>query len=184
MRGTLFLVVGPSGAGKDSLIAGARAKLHLSGRYLFPKRVITRREKDPSEEHVFENAATFDRHERDGAFALSWRAHDLAYGIPFAIEDHLTRGMHVVVNVSRAVVEEARRRFAPVRVIEVTAPRAVLAARLKARGRESEPQVLDRVKRSVAVASDLKIVNDGTLAQAVDAFVAALSKVASSGPAP
>jgi ribose 1,5-bisphosphokinase len=183
-RGTLFLIVGPSGAGKDSLIAAARKRLEGGGRFVFPKRVITRRERDPSEDHIFEDAADFEAHERAGAFALCWRAHGLAYGIPAAIEQDLARGLHAVANVSRAAVEEARRRFAPTRVIAVTAPREVLAARLKARGREGGAAISERVDRAVAVAADTVVVNDGPLERAVEAFLRALSEVESSPKAP
>lgn len=171
MRGTLFLVVGPSGAGKDTLIAAARAK--LDARFAFPRRVITRGA-DPSEDHEAVDAQSFEARERAGAFALSWRAHGLAYGIPASIAAELERGNDVVANVSRAVVADARRRFPNVRVILVTAPSDVLRARLAARGREAGEAIDARVERSVDVAADAVVVNDGALENAVQAFVAAL----------
>ena len=42
MPGTLFLVVGPSGAGKDTLMYGARAALAGKQDILFARRAITR----------------------------------------------------------------------------------------------------------------------------------------------
>ncbi len=170
MRGTLFLVVGPSGAGKDSLIAAARAV--LSERFAFPRRVITR-PSNSSENHEAISDDEFARRDALGEFGLSWRAHGLQYSVP-AFEAVLAAGRHVVVNVSRDIVETARARFDPVRVIEVTAPAEVLAARLKTRGREDEAAIEERVARTRAVRADATVLNDGALEAAVAAFVRAL----------
>ena len=170
MRGTLFLVVGPSGAGKDSLIAAARAK--LPERFAFPRRVITR-PAEASENHEACTDDEFTNREARGEFALSWRAHGMRYGVP-AFEAALGAGRHVVLNVSRDVVEAARTRFDPVRVIEVTAPADVLAARLKARGREGVAAIAERLTRARIVAADATVINDGALEAAVAAFVGVL----------
>jgi len=170
LRGTLFLVVGPSGAGKDSLIAAARAK--LPKQFAFPRRVITR-PVDASEDHDVCTDDEFARRDARGDFGLSWRAHGLHYGVP-AFEGVLAAGRHVVVNVSRDVVDTARLRFDPVRVIEVTAPVEVLAARLKARGREDVAAIGERLARARVVKTDATVLNDGALEAAVAAFVRAL----------
>lgn len=172
MRGTLFLIVGPSGAGKDMLIRAARERLDES--FEFPRRTITRSSDPEGEDHEAVDVASFDARERRGGFVLSWRAHGLAYGIPATIVADLERGKHVVVNVSRGVVEAARARFAPVDVILVTAPPDVLRARLVARGRESEAETAARLERVRGVAPAATIVNDGALQTAIDAFLAAL----------
>lgn len=172
MRGTLFLIVGPSGAGKDTLIAAARRA--LDARFVFPRRVITRPSDPAGEDHEPVDAALFIARERAGAFALSWQAHGWAYGIPVSIAAELEHGKHVVANVSRAVVAEARTRFAPACVVLVTAPAETLRARLRARGREPEAVIDKRLDREQAIVADSVIVNDGAPETAVRAFLAAL----------
>ena len=171
-RGTLFLIVGPSGAGKDTLLDGVREPLVRT--HLFPRRAITRPREAGGEDHVFETLTDFEHCERIGNYALSWRAHGFAYGIPISIVMDLNRGKHVVVNVSRAVVQEARQKFAAVKVIEISAPAALLRQRLQARGRESSTEIDDRVARQSAVRADVVLVNDGTVANGVQALLAAL----------
>jgi ribose 1,5-bisphosphokinase len=172
VRGTLFLVAGPSGAGKDTLIAASHNRLPES--YVFPRRTITRPAQPGGEDHVVESMAAFEVQERAGAFALTWRAHGIAYGIPAAIEADLARGKHVVANVSRTIVQDAKVRFRPAHVILVTASPSILAARLHARGRESDEDIGERLDRAPPVAADTVIVNDGALEPALAAFVKAL----------
>ncbi len=171
-RGTLFLIVGPSGSGKDTLIDGVRQTLAKT--HLFPRRVITRPRDAGSEDHIAQTPTEFEASEQAGRFALSWRAHELAYGIPASIATDLANGKHVLANVSRTIVEEARANFAPIKIIEITAPVAVLRQRLSARGRESALEIDERMARKSAVRPDVVIVNDGTIEHGIAALLAAL----------
>ena len=155
----LVLIVGPSGAGKDTLIRLAAAAAGGKATLSFPRRVVTR-VADASEDHDTLDEAAFARAVEDGAFALHWQAHGLRYGIPRAT---LATGGVAVCNVSRAAVAQARRAFAWVRVVYVTAPAEMRAARVAARGREAADG--DRVLREAPgddmVAADLVIDNSG-----------------------
>jgi len=177
-RGTLFLVVGPSGAGKDTLLDGARAALAGDPAWVFPRRAITRPAAAGGEDHDALTGDEFARRRAAGGFALHWRAHGLDYGIPAAIEDELAAGRHVVVNVSRAAVADAARRFAPVRVLLVTAPAAVLARRLAARGREDADDIARRLRRAGDGLPDgvvaIRFVNDATPEEGIARFRDAL----------
>jgi ribose 1,5-bisphosphokinase PhnN len=76
------------------------------------------------------------------------------------------------------VIADAMRRF-PVRVIEITAPTAILAARLAARGREGAADVMNRLARSVALPEGVEIVqvmNDAAPEDGVARFLAALNR--------
>lgn len=128
-------MVGPSGAGKGSLIEAARTMLADEPRLTFPRRVITQRDAI-GEDCLPVSTSEFLRLESAGAFALAWRAHGLAYGVSAGIEIALAAGRSVVVNVSRSLIDVARHRLAPVRVLQIKAARELLAARLRARSRE------------------------------------------------
>ena len=122
-RGTLFLMVGPSGGGKDSLIQAAAELLAGNPSYVIAHRAITRPADSAREEHETVSVEEFrGRVERD-EFMLSWNVYDTYYGIPISYEDDLTDGRHVVVNASRTVVGLAVTNFSPARVIQITAPR-------------------------------------------------------------
>ncbi|HTI84328.1 MAG TPA: phosphonate metabolism protein/1,5-bisphosphokinase (PRPP-forming) PhnN [Acetobacteraceae bacterium] len=173
----LVLVVGPSGAGKDTLLDIAKQVLAHDRRFHFVRRVITRAADAGGEAHEAVTEAEFAR--RD--FALHWQAHGLRYGIPAdAIDDRRV----AVANVSRTVVIEAVQRFAA-RVIEITAPPDVLAARLGARGREAAADVAIRLARSIPLPCGVQVetvLNDGSVAEGAERFVAALNRAASTVP--
>jgi len=172
-RGTLILVVGPSGVGKDSIIAGATERLHGDPRVVFARRVITRPSGAGGEDHLAVSAEGFAARRAAGGFMLHWRAHGFDYGLPACLADALAGGCSVVANVSRTVVDEARRRFAPVAVVAVAASPATLAARLARRGRETAAEVERRRARDAAMtpfAADCTIDNDGPLSRAVARF--------------
>jgi len=138
----LFFVVGPSGAGKDTLLAGA---ISVDPGLHWARRVITRPEAAGGE--PFEGVSETDFADRlaKGDFALHWAAHGLCYGVPHA---EFLQGRDVLLNGSRAAIAQAMAAFPGLRVIHITAPIAVLAERLSARGRESRDQIAARLSRA------------------------------------
>jgi ribose 1,5-bisphosphokinase len=145
--GRIVLVVGPSGAGKDTLIAMAKRHCADDARVTFPRRIVTR----PSsqfEDNVAMTPLEFDAALGQGAFALHWCAHDHAYGISRHIDDDIRGGKTVVVNVSRTIINEVRRRYRNVTIVLITAPSDVLAQRVAARQRASDTSVAERVQRA------------------------------------
>jgi ribose 1,5-bisphosphokinase len=168
--GRLVLVVGPSGAGKDTLIAGARAACQEDATVVFPRRVVTRPASN-FEDNDFVSKSAFEQAAVKGAFAFWWSAHGHDYGIPRAIDVDIESGRTVVCNVSRTVVEAVRKRYAHVMTILVTAPKNILAERLAARDRASDGRILERLARSdIAGAScrpDVIINNIGEPARGV-----------------
>jgi ribose 1,5-bisphosphokinase len=149
--GRFVLVVGPSGAGKDTLIAGAKASCSKDPTIVFPRRVVTRPTSD-AEDHDSLNEGLFDDAVNNGDFAFWWQAHGLKYGIPRTADDDVRAGRTVVCNVSRGVVADVRVRYAQVDVVLVTAPAEILTARLSGRSRSTDGPLTERIKRSDAFA--------------------------------
>ena len=177
-RGTLFLVVGPSGAGKDSLIDGAKAALVGNGQYVFPRRYITRPADAGGEDHIPVSTEMFETMNGRGDMLLEWYAHKLRYGFPVAVQDHLGQGRNVIVNVSRTVVDEARIKLQPMKVLYINVAENILAERLKARGRESASDIKRRVERAQAYQLDgedvIMIDNGGVLDASIASFLGAI----------
>ena len=175
MRGCFVAIVGPSGAGKDTLIRQA-----MAGRpdLVLARRVISRPSAPESEDFESVTDAEFAARRASGDFALHWQAHGLNYGIPTSVEDLLARGTTVIANLSRAMIDAARDRFDPFRVIVVTAPARVLASRLALRARESAEDIAARLERAgyaAPVGPDVfTIENGGRLEDGAAAFRAAL----------
>jgi ribose 1,5-bisphosphokinase len=159
--GRLILVVGPSGAGKDTLIDLARTACAGDGGIVFPRRVVTRAA-SRFEDNEQVSAESFRQACARGDFAVHWEAHGHGYALPRVIDDELAAGRTVVANVSRTVVAELRRAYADVRVVLVTAPADILAARLAARDRSSDGEIAYRLGREIdAAAADVTIHNIG-----------------------
>ena len=182
MQGALVLVVGPSGAGKDTLIGAARDALAEDARFVFPRRVVTRTAMVELEDHDSVEQTEFARQKLRGAYALDWEAHGLCYGVPAAIDADVAAGRIVVVNTSRRVIERAIETYPNCHVMLVTAQLEIRAARLAARGRESATEVAARLAREgapVPEGTDPVIIdNSEALADGVQRFVGALKRMA------
>jgi ribose 1,5-bisphosphokinase len=160
--GCLVLVVGPSGAGKDTLLAIAATRLAARKRIVFGRRIVTR-VADGFEDHDSLTSDAFDVAQARGDFALAWRAHGHGYGVPYDAARRVEAGDTIVFNVSRAMIDAARKLFARVRMVYVTAPPEILARRLEARGRDGD--IVSRLARAedeaLRLDADLLIENIG-----------------------
>lgn len=182
-RGTLLAVVGPSGAGKDSLIACARQKLSGDPSVLFVRRVITRAAVASAEDHDYLSPDEFAVARAAGQFAVHWEAHGLCYGIPATVRAHLSAGRVAILNGSRAALPDIHAAFGNVVVVHVTAPPEVLAQRLAGRGRETEAGISHRLQRATIGSSFrenwIEIDNGGALETAAAIFLETISRTLS-----
>lgn len=177
-RGRLILVAGPSGAGKDCLLRAARDALRDHPTIRFARRQITRPADGTHEDHDPVSFGTFERRRAAGQYFLAWEAHGYGYGIPINILGDLTAGFDVVANVSRAIIDAARRQYQPTEVIIVTASPAVLRRRLERRGRETPAAIAARLARArdyAQMSGATVIVNDGPQESAERTFIRAIA---------
>jgi phosphonate metabolism protein PhnN/1,5-bisphosphokinase (PRPP-forming) len=182
--GALILVVGPSGAGKDSILRGARAAFDGADTIRFARRYITRAP-GADEDNVPLLPSQFIVARALGGFILSWDAHGLSYGLPASIGIDLARGVSVVANVSREIVGHARALWPRTFVILVTASPDVLRGRLMDRGRDADiDQRLARSESFNELRPDFVVVNDDDLGVAIEAMTAALERIAAGAAGP
>lgn len=176
--GALVLVVGPSGAGKDTLMGAAKAQLENDPGFVFARRVITRDAIASLEDHDTIDIDGFEAAKARGDYALHWEAHGLCYGVPALIDAQIADGKTVVMNGSRRMIGDAQARYPRSMVALITADLAVRAKRLAGRGRETEDEIAARLAHEGAPVPDgietVRIDNSGDLDTAVAALIRAL----------
>lgn len=179
MQGRLIYLIGPSGAGKDSLLDAARSA--LAERHVrVARRVITRSAEATGEAAQSVSPQEFERLAAQQAFALSWRANGLAYGIPAEIDDWLAAGEHVLVNGSRGYLPQARQRYPDLLAVLLTVEQDILRRRLEARGRETDEQIESRLARNALFAGELddyiRLDNSTPLSESVERLLALIDE--------
>ena len=173
--GILFTVVGPSGAGKDSIINHARRTFKDDPSILFVRRLITRPADGATEDHSGTSETEFLRLQASGALCVSWQAHGLRYGLPAPALDHVNQGGVAIANGSRKALGAIFDVFPAVQVVEIRASVETISKRLKQRGREDEATIAGRLARSIDAypgSQEAVIIdNNEELAVAGNAFV-------------
>lgn len=168
MSRRLVYVVGPSGAGKDSVLRWARHHLAATPSVRWARRTITRAAHPGDEAHEAVDDVQFLALLEGGAFALNWQANGLHYGIRHCETAPLAHGHWVLVNGSRGHLEPTRNRFPGLAVVHICASPDTLRQRLLARGREGPDAVEARIHRTLAMPpiQAFEIVNDGAMEDA------------------
>ncbi|PHX40632.1 ribose-phosphate pyrophosphokinase [Pseudomonas sp. NZIPFR-PS5] len=156
MAGRLIYLIGPSGSGKDSLLDAAREALAARDCRIV-RRVITRSAEAKGEAAQAVSVERFEALQAQGAFALSWFANGLHYGIPNEIDQWLADGHDVLVNGSRGHLPHARSRYPSLWVVLLTVDQSVLRDRLLSRARESAEDIETRLARNAQFADDVQV---------------------------
>jgi ribose 1,5-bisphosphokinase len=182
----LLYVVGPSGAGKDSVIDALMHPLAPSTAEAAPlhraRRTITRPPEAGGETHESASDAEFEQSLAQDAFALAWRANGLGYGIRHSELVGLPGGQWVLVNGSRGDLPRVIERFPALWVVHISASPRVLEQRLTARGRETPQRIQARLQRTAELGAVvhhrvIEINNDTTLDAATEALAEALRQL-------
>ena len=146
MTGVWVFVCGPSGAGKDSVMASAERALSENHNIVFSRRLVTRAGQDGSNHDAVSESELLSMLQT-GGLQWHWQAHGFHYGIQQRYAADVQAGRLVVVNGSRAHLA----RLAPspaLRVVQITANAAALAARLAQRGRDTPAAIAERLIRN------------------------------------
>lgn len=151
---TLIYVMGPSGAGKDTVLRLARADLGPGERIAFAHRYITRPPDPRHENYVALSPTEFETRRSANLFAFDWDAHGFRYAVGLEIDTWQHMGFTVVVSGSRAHFAAWRQKPEKVRPVLITAPPEILAQRLAARGREPAAAQAERLNRGRVLAID------------------------------
>ena len=182
MNQRLIYVMGPSGAGKDSLLDWLKNKLPPESPIHFAKRTIDRPLQALGEQHESVDAASFARLCAEKSFAMHWLANGRQYGVRHGELEPLQREQWLLVNGSRAYLPEALRQFDGMNVLHISASADILRARLLARQRETPEVVEARVQRAVAFSVPtscrcVNVLNDTSLDDAGAVLMKALASL-------
>lgn len=169
--GLLIVIVGPSGAGKDTLLNEIRMDPSLAASLHFVKRAITRNFVQDAEKFWPMSTEEFIKAKERNVFCVTWEAHGLHYGVHQTAFDLVETGHIVVLNGARRALSDLQNTFKNMVVINITADPDVLAMRLVERGREDAAKISDRLKQqNLAVGPDFDVINidnSGSLATAL-----------------
>jgi len=177
MNSRLIYVVGPSGAGKDTLLTWLKSRIRSSSLLHWARRTIDR---PPSiefnaEQHESVEAEGFEKLLKEGAFAMHWEANSHCYGIRFQEIAPLYQFKWVIVNGSRGYLPTVAKDYPGLTILHITADQELLRKRLIDRGRESNEMIEERLRREVPIITPphsnlIEIINNGSL-ESVGSFM-------------
>jgi len=184
MNGNLVYVIGPSGAGKDSVIDWLVSQPGLQESLHWATRDVTREGHDSSRRDRAVSAQTFATLQAQGAYALWWQANGLSYGVRHEALLPLAQGRWMLINGSRRHLPAAMAQYPGLAILYITADAQRLRQRLLQRGREQAHEVQARLAQGTLVdmASDfltndrlVQVFNNGSLEEAGRQALAGLS---------
>jgi guanylate kinase len=181
--GHLFIVSGPSGAGKGTIVKELVERLPD----LWVSVSATTRTPRPGErdggDYYFLTSAEFEGRVRAGEFLEHAEVHGNRYGtLRSAVERRLARGMDVILEIDPQGAFQVRKRMDRSRLIFVKAPTTEdLEKRIRHRGAETEEQIhtrLETARRELELEGsyDHVVINDD-VPRAVDDLIAYIRSV-------
>jgi phosphonate metabolism protein PhnN/1,5-bisphosphokinase (PRPP-forming) len=135
-NGQLFVVVGPSGSGKDTLLKKVINKIPNS---ILVKRYITRKKDIKNEDHYSISIKNFED-------KISKK---FSYGIPYKEIKKIKQGKKVIFNGSRKILFKIKKKVNNVKIINITASSTIIKRRLVNRAREDKKSIIKRIKRKI-----------------------------------
>lgn len=173
METKIILIIGPSGAGKDTLLR--HANIAFEGKLNFVKRYITR-EADLNESNYFIDSDAFELLKYNDYFASYWNAHGNYYGIP---KKFIRNGLNII-SISRSRIEDFETKYDNVYTINITISKEQLKQRLLSRARESEEEIEKRLSRNYEKIEAQRLIefdNSGSLEESKQKFISVLKEI-------
>ncbi len=180
--GRLFYILGASGAGKDSLIQYVRQHIPDGAPIAYAHRYITRSADAGGENHIALSQREFALREKKGLFSMYWDSHQTRYGIGREIDLWMSQGLDVIVNGSRAYLEQAMSLYPRLFPIWIHVSPQTLRKRLIQRGRENGIEIKGRIEQAIRLDHIARnkglefIDNDRPLRESGSALIAILTK--------
>lgn len=184
----LIYTMGPSGAGKDSLLAWLKTHIPGDGRVHFAQRCIDRPCKPGDESHEALSTEAFVALQKHRAFGMCWQANGRLYGIKHAELTGPEGTRWVIVNGSRGYLSTAIEVYPHLHILHITASPDVLAQRLSSRGRETVEEIRSRLQRNTTLLHRtdrhvMEVSNDGSLEESGRQTLSALGRLRGWDPA-
>ena len=146
-KGLLIVLSGPSGSGKDSVLAQLKDRgLNMKQSISMTTRAMRQGEKD-GVDYYFTDVATFEKHIEEGYFLEYVKYGDNYYGTPRKkIEDLIDEGYNVFLKIEVQGAKNIRNTFPEAISIFIVPPSMdTLKERLRGRGTESEETYIKRL---------------------------------------
>ncbi len=177
-NGKLVYLMGPSGAGKDTLLHHAKILCREKATHLRPLhiaiRYITRLGSHGSERHIPLHEQEFLSLLAQGFFMLHWQSHGYYYGICQDINEALAQNNLVVMNGSRSYLASAQKLYPDLIPVLIDAHPDVLKQRLVSRNRENATEISARLRMNLFLGKKVPnmytIDNSNSLEESVHTF--------------
>ena len=147
MNGQIIYVMGPSGAGKDSLMKWVLQNKSSSMNFYWAKRIVTRNRPKGEGTDEYVSLESFEKLLSNQILAMHWSAYDIHYGISKSELLCIEPNTMVFINGSRAYLSRAIELYPKLCAIHITASTNTLEQRLNQRERESKDKILERLSR-------------------------------------
>ncbi len=166
-KGNLFVLSGPSGAGKGTLVKMILDRVPDAWLSISDTTRAPREGEIDGVHYYFVDDSEFDRLVATGGL-LEWaQVHESRYGTPRArVEEHISKGGQVLLEIDVQGAFQIRRQIPEAHLVFIEPPSLeVLEERLRGRGTDSEESIAVRMKNAVVELShkmeyDKQFVND------------------------